>query len=128
MHAYLLKKRELSEPRGWTTQRAIAQAINVNEAVISRWHRLEGFDDWVGEQTDRWTRRLWPDAKYAGMLRARRTGDPREIETMGRVTGQIATGPAFGDPLGDRGAVIGQVNNYAINFLVPRPEVPAVRS
>lgn len=109
------------------TQRAIALESGVHEDTVYDWRSKPGYDAWFEDQILGDARRLWGPIVNRGMRRAERTGDPREIEIMGRVTGKLST-PAFPlDPLGDRGAIIGQVNNYAINFLVPRPEVPAVR-
>jgi hypothetical protein len=108
------------------TARALALESGVHEDTVYGWREKPGFDEWFEEKTLADARRLWGPVVNRGMRRAERTGDPREIETMGRIIGAIKAPSPLLDTVGDRGAVIGQVNNYAINFLVPRPEVPAL--
>ena len=109
------------------TLRALAAESGVHEDTASDWRRKPGFLEW-------WESEFMVDVRgdYAlmmarGFRRAITTGDPREIEIMARISGKLAGGPMFPlDPLGDRGQVVGVQNNYQLNFLIPRPEVPQV--
>lgn len=106
------------------TARALALESGVHEDTVYGWRDKPGYDEWFDEQVRLDTRRLWEPVVNRGMRRAERTGDPREIETMGRIIGVLKGPSTLLDTVGDRGGIIGQVNHYAINFLVPRPELP----
>lgn len=108
------------------TQRAVALDSGIHEDTVYDWRRKPGFDAWFEDEILEDARRLWAPVVNKGMRRCQQTGDPREIEIMGRVTGKLQQPSPLLDLVGDRGATIGQVNNYQVNFLVPRPEVPTV--
>lgn len=101
------------------SQRAIAAESDVHEDVVSRWHKVPGFDAWMGEELFGEARRIYPLAVVAAARRAVRTGDPAEVEKVGRLLGELPSGYESGDPQQSPGVAV------VVNLLVPRPEMPA---
>ncbi|MGE0590902.1 MAG: helix-turn-helix domain-containing protein [Vicinamibacterales bacterium] len=108
--------------RNYKYQKQIAEKAGIHESTISKWHRLDGFNDWLAGLVDRQVTVLWSAAKLAGLGRCIATGDPREIETMGRVIGSLPEGYA---PAPDPDAPPPSAG-VTVNVLVPRPDYPVV--
>jgi hypothetical protein len=120
MQAYLLKWREFQANGRRISQKAVAHEAGVDESVVSRWHRIDGFDAWWGDELLGEARRRYPNAVLSGMCRAERTGDPKEIAEMGRITGQLPAGYVTVPDV----PVSGSGGGFTLNLLVPRPDAP----
>jgi hypothetical protein len=126
MLRYVLMTRQFAASKHPYSQRAVAELSDVHEDVVSRWHRVPGFDEWFSEQVLGEVDRLIPLADLSLVWRAIRTGDPRDVEMAHRVRGWWPTAaPAYVDPQDTAGASPATVP-YTLNLLVPRPEMPPV--
>lgn len=124
MLAYLLKYRQLMAANRPFTQRAVANESDVHEDVVSRWHRVPGFDEWWAREVDGESDRLLPMVRLAVVRRAIRTGDPRDAEMAHRLRGALPGGNMLG-PFGESDAAPSGAAPFVLNLLVPRPEPTA---
>jgi hypothetical protein len=109
--------RNARTPRAPNSQKIVAEAAKISQFQVSRWHDVVGYDDWHARQLHDAAVRLFARAKVAVGYRVLQTGDPKELETFGRVlgltprAGEDAEEPTQASPY-----------SYIMNVLVPRPE------
>jgi hypothetical protein len=126
MIRYLFNELEFLGKRRPYTQKQVAEAAKVSEFQASRWHDVNGYDAWHAEQLHGAAIRLFNRGKVAVGYRILMTGDPKELETFGRVLGLVVDPrPPDGDGPAPAG---GAVTNYNLNLLVPRPDMPPLAS
>lgn len=117
MIRFLFRELELLSKRRPYTQKQVASEAKVSEFQASRWHDVRGYDQWHADQLHGAAVRLFNKGKVAVGYRILATGDPKELETFGRVLGLLA-GPGGDDGEGDA------VNpHFTMNFLVPAPPI-----
>lgn len=118
MLVYLMKTRQFFATNRPISQRAIAAESDVHEDVVSRWHKVPGFDDWMRDELFGEARRVYPLALVAAARRVVRTGDPAELEKLARLLGELPSG------MPDPEAPPANTPTFQLNILVPRPEMP----
>ena len=123
MIRFLFTELEFLGKRRPYTQKAVAEAAKVSEFQASRWHDVPGYDNWHAEQLHGAAIRLFNRGKVAVGYRILLTGDPKELETFGRVLGLLHVG-AGEDGTGESAAQASA--SLVMNFLVPRPETPVI--
>jgi hypothetical protein len=118
MQRFLRVEMEFLAKRRPYTQKQIAEGAAVSEFQASRWHDVAGYDDWMIDELRRVATRLFARGTVAAGYRVILTGDPKELETFGRVMGllDLRHADSLGSDLGGGGCII--------NLLVPRPEYP----
>jgi hypothetical protein len=120
------------------TQQMVAQAARVSESQLSRWHQVEGYDEWTAHRLHELAVRLFARAKVSAGARVILTGDPRELEILGRVLGRIesdgrssgATPDGYPAPAGHRWTLndtTGGVNVFIAIPATPPPDPPDLR-
>jgi hypothetical protein len=120
MVRFLFTELELLGKRRPYTQKQVAEAAKVSEFQASRWHDVPGYDDWHADQLHGAAIRLFNRGKVAVGCRILMTGDPKELETFGRILGVVPTGTA------DTSEGSGTSSGMVYNFLIPRPSMPVV--
>src|SRR5687767_14878393 len=90
MRRFLLTELEFLAKRRPYTQKQVAQAANVSESQASRWHDVDGYDEWMQRELRSVAIRLVARATVAAGHRVIQTGDPKELETLARVMGLLA--------------------------------------
>jgi hypothetical protein len=117
MLRFLRMELELLAKRRPYTQKQVAEASGVSEGQASRWHAVDGYDQWVAVELRHVAIQLFARGAVAAGHRVILTGDPRELETFGRVMGLLE--PSIVEPRVSDGA-----GHTTINLLCPRPEIP----
>ena len=120
MVRFLFTELELLGKRRPYTQKQVAEAAKVSEFQASRWHDVPGYDDWHADQLHGAAIRLFNRGKVAVGCQVLMTGDPKELETFGRILGVVPTGTA------DASEGSGASSGIVYNFLIPRPATPVV--
>ncbi len=118
MQRFLRVELELLARRRPYTQKQVAEAATVSESQASRWHDVTGYDDWMTRELRHVAVRLFARGTVAAGYRVIMTGDPKELETFGRVMGLISL------PVDSLVAPGTPENACVVNLLVPRPEYP----
>jgi hypothetical protein len=125
MIRFLFSELECLGKRRPYTQKQVAESAKVSEFQASRWHDGAGYDEWRAEQLHGAAVRLFNRGKVAVGYRILQTGDPKELETFGRVLGVLPQWPPSDDGEAVPGVAPG-APYMVMNYLVPRPETPVI--
>src|SRR5688572_17960015 len=116
MRRFLRTELDFLAKRRAYTQKQVAETAHVSESQASRWHDVDGYDEWMQKELRAVAMRLVARATVSAGHRVIQTGDPKELETLSRVMALLAPDSENLDRESSA------PHPTVINLLVPRPD------